>query len=165
MNVAEKSKRPYVLIFSLVVNALLIGVLLGGSFAKRGDRGPSGPPHNAFELVRGLDQAVDVDDRRQVRATLRKAFAGTRPQRGAVHQAHKDLRAALTAEPYDPAAVRTAFETLNAAEMALKTSMHDVLATELERLTPEQRAALLAPQERHRRRPRTGKPRFQPGRD
>lgn len=152
MSTETQAKPPYILIVSVILNALLIGVLIGGGVAKRGGK-PAGPPASAsaFEMVRSFDQALPQEDRRIVRQTFRRAYSESRAEREAIQQARQVLRAALIADPYDSQAVQNAFERLNSAEMTLTNTIQSVLAVEMERLTPQQRKALIRSQDRGRR--------------
>lgn len=157
MSDETKSNLPVWLIVSLVANALLIGLLIGGGLGHRRGGGPSmGGGEQA--LIRGIDQAVPEDQRRAVRKAFRSAFSDTREQRLRVREARRELASLLGAETYDAEAVRRGFEDLRNADAVMKSQMHGVLAEQFGTLTVEQRQAVLRESNRRdsRRRFRNG---------
>ena len=150
MSEMKQTSIPYALIVSLVINALLLGLLVGGGIAlgKNKDAGPGRGGSGEFALMRGLDSQIDAKDRRAVRKSFREAYETTRAQRREVRAAQIALQQALGAETYDEAAVRDAFQTLTTAEADLKSGLHEALATEFGRLSLAQRQALLRQQRR-----------------
>ncbi len=162
MSEGTKSRLPIWLIVSLLANALLIGVLIGGGLGQR----KAGPPvvqqaGGEEALMRGIDRAVPNDQRRAVRQAFRRAFADSRQERIRVRDARQALARLFAAENYDAAEVQAAFAELRDADAAMKARMHDVLAEHLGALSVEQRRALLRDYNRSngaRGRPRGDRP-------
>ncbi len=126
------------LIASLAVNLFLGGVLIGGALIGR-------PAHllgGGFDSLMALREAAMAlpDDGP---AVLRGAFLERRGDlfgevRG-LHAARRDVRAAMTEEPFDPDRVAAAFATLRGQTADLQTLVHETLAQAMADLTPEQR--------------------------
>lgn len=151
MDEQTKTKLPIWLIISLVANALLIGLLIGGGLGQRQSQPPSfGGSERAF--AGSIDRVLSPEDRTQVRRAFRDAYRQTRAQRQEVRAARRDLAALIAADPYDEADVIAAFQALRAADSRAKAGLHDVLAAQLGDLTPEQRKAVLGNLERGERR-------------
>lgn len=153
MSDAGKSKVPVWLVVSLIVNALLIGVLIGGGLGQR----KAGPPPGGVgggeqALIRGIDQSLPDDQRRIVRRAFRQAFAESREQRIAVRDARRRLGQLLAAETYDADAVRESFRALREADAAMRAQMQDVLAEQFGTLTAAQRRAIIEDLNRRSRR-------------
>ena len=158
MSEATKPGLPIWLILSIVLNALLIGLIIGGGLGNR-KAGPPPPQGGEQVLMRGIDRAVPDEQRREVRRVFRQAFAETRPERIASRAARRELATALQAETYDEAAVKAALTKMRTADEAMRTRMQEVLAEQLGRLSVEQRRTLIeqmSRRERHFRRDRHG---------
>lgn len=154
MTAVTPSRLPIWLIVSLLVNALLIGVLIGGGLGQRKAGPAMAGPGGEDMLVRGIDRAVPDEQRRAVRRAFRRAFADSRQERIQVRNTRQRLAALLAAEDYEASEVQSAFEDLRAAEAAMKARLHDVLAEQLATLSPEQRQAILSDMDRRDRRRR-----------
>lgn len=142
MSEQTKSRFPYYLIASLVVNGLLIGLLAGGALGKRNQPPPSANA-GEFQIARGINQVASPEDRRAVRQALREAFRNTRDERRALRSAREALKQAMLADPYDQAAVQAAFVDLRAADSDVKVGLHDALALQMGKLSVEQRTAIM----------------------
>ena len=144
MSDGTKIRLPIWLIVSLMVNALLIGLLIGGGFGQR-QAGPAPIAGVGSEqaMIRGIDQAVPADQRQAVRRTFRRAYADSRTERVRVRDARQALGRLLSAEPYDSEAVQAAFQELREADSAMKQRMHDVLAEQFGALSQDQRRAIM----------------------
>ena len=148
------SRLPIWLVVSLIVNALLIGLLIGGGLGKR-NSGPSPHPGGGeMELARGIESVVEGEDRAAMRQALRAAFERSRGERRELRQARRDLGQLLGAEPYDREAVLAGFARMRAADGKMKAGLHDELAIQLEKLSVEQRRAMLRFVESNARQPR-----------
>ena len=144
MSESTKSRLPIWLIVSLLVNALLIGLLVGGGLGQRkAGPGPGGGGGDEQALIRSIDQALPSDQRQAVRQAFRRAFADTRQERVRVRDARRALGRLLSADPYDSAAVENGFRELREADSAMRARMHDELARQLGALSVEQRRAIL----------------------
>ena len=151
-----KSRLPIWLIVSLMANALLIGLIIGGGLGQR-KSGPSPSiPGDERALIRGIDEAVPSDQRQTVRRAFRQAFEDSRSERRAVRDARRKLGTLLSADAYDAAEDQSAFQDLRDAESAMKKRMHDVLAEQFGALSEAQRRAIV--QDLNRRGARRGPP-------
>lgn len=143
MSEGTKTRLPIWLIVSLMANALLIGLLIGGGLGQR-KAGPgvvSGGSEQA--LMRAVDRSVSSDQRREVRTAFRRAFADTRPERVRIRNARRELGKLLAARNYDAQAVEAAFAELREADAEMKARMHSVLNAQFQDLTPEQRRGVV----------------------
>jgi len=158
MSEQTTSKLPIWLVVSLIANALLIGVLIGGGLGQRKAGPPAGGgiPGNEQALMRGIDRSLPDDQRRLVRRAFREAFAESRAERVAVREARQRLSRLLAAETYDAEAVRESFKRLREADTAMRARMQDVLAEQFGTLSLSQRRAII--EDLSRRRPRRGGP-------
>lgn len=153
MSDAKTSKLPIWLVVSLIVNALLIGVLIGGGLGQRKAGPPPGGPGGSEQaLIRGIERSLPDDQRQIVRRTFRQAFAESRDQRIAVREARQRLGRLLAAEAYDAEAVRESFRQLREADAEMRAQIQDVLAEQFGTLTAEQRRAILEDLNRRTRR-------------
>jgi len=152
-----KTRLPIWLIASLMANALLVGLVIGGGLGQKRAGPPLGAGGSEQALIRGIDQSIPEDQRRAVRQAFRRAFSDTRRERVRLRDAQSDLAGRLAAEPYDADAVRKGFEEMRNADAAMKARMHDVLADQFGALTVEQRRAVIEDFNR--------RPRGRPGRD
>lgn len=143
MSDSAKSRLPIWLIASLMANALLVGLLIGGGLGQKRAGPPVGVGGSEQALVRGIDQAIPEGERRAVRQAFRRAFADTRQERVRLRDARSELGRRLSAEPYDAEAAREGFEDVRNADAAMKARMHDVLANQFGNLTAEQRRAVI----------------------
>lgn len=152
MSDATSSKLPIWLIVSLIANALLIGVLIGGGLGQR----KAGPPPSAVgqeeSIIRGIDRALPDEERREVRQIFRRAFADSRDERVRVRNARRALGRLMNAEQYDAEAVRAGFEELREADAAMKARMHNLIADQFGTLSAEQRRVILRESNRADRR-------------
>lgn len=153
MSDAKTSKLPIWLVVSLIVNALLIGVLIGGGLGQRKAGPPPGGPGGSEQaLIRGIERSLPDDQRQIVRRAFRQAFVESREQRIAVRDARQRLARLLAAETYDADAVRESFQKLREADAAMRAQMQDVLTEQFGTLTAEQRRAILEDLNRRSRR-------------
>ena len=152
MSDATSSKLPIWLIVSLIANALLIGVLIGGGLGQR----KAGPPPSAVgqeeALIRGIDRALPDEERREVRQIFRRAFADSREERVRVRNARRALGRLMNANSYDADAVRAGFEELREADAAMKARMHNLIADQFGTVSAEQRRIILRESNRANRR-------------
>lgn len=157
MSDTKTSKLPIWLVVSLIVNALLIGVLIGGGLGQRkAGPPPGGGAGGEQALIRGIDRSLPDEQRRLVRRAFRQAFAESREQRIIVRDARQRLGQLLAAEPYDAEAVRESFRELREADAAMRARIQDVLAEQFGALTVEQRRAII--EDLNKRRPPRGRP-------
>lgn len=135
-----------VLAISLIANALLLGLWIGNAMGKGKpphDRGHRGGNEEAV-IARALESIMPEGARQEMRAAFREGFREAAPYMLQKRQARQELKAALGAEPFAPAAVEAAFDRILEADERLTRSFHGVLAEELAGLTQEQRNELVA---------------------
>lgn len=155
MSDTNTSRLPIWLVVSLIVNALLIGLIIGGGLGQRKAGPPPGGAQGSEQaLIRGIDQSLPDDQRRVVRRAFREAFQGSRQERVRVRDARRELGQLLSAESYDADAVREGFRQLREADAAMNARMHEVLAEQFGALTLQQRQAII--RDLNKRGPRAG---------
>ena len=71
MSEASKSRLPIWLIVSLMANALLIGLLIGGGLGQHSAGPPAVRGGGEQALMRGIDQALPAEQRRELRRVFR----------------------------------------------------------------------------------------------
>ena len=151
------SKLPVWLVVSLIVNALLVGVIIGGGLGQRKAGPPPGSSAGSEQaLMRGIDRSLPDDERRVVRRAFREAFEGSREERMRVNDSRRRLGELLSAETYDAEAVRENFRQLREADSAMRAKIQDVLAEQFGTLTLEQRRVVI--KDLNQRRPRRRRP-------
>ncbi|MEM9572127.1 MAG: periplasmic heavy metal sensor [Pseudomonadota bacterium] len=143
MSEAPKTRLPIWLIVSLMANALLVGVMIGGGLGQKRAGPANVGPGGEQALIRSLDHAVPDEQRRAVRQAFRRAFAQSRNERVRLRDARRQLGQLLGADPYDADAVAAAFTDMREADSAMKASMHEVLAEQFGALSAEQRRAII----------------------
>ena len=149
-----KSQRwTWLLVGSLMANALLVGLLIGGGLARQ-HQGPGPEPRGEMAMARSIDRVVPDAQRAAVRGALRRAFSETRAERRDLRLARDELARQLANDTYDRDAVVAAFARMRAAEDQSKAALHEALASQLQALSPEQRRALLADMDEHSHRRR-----------
>ena len=126
------------LVLSIVVNLALAGFAVGRMTRDFAPFPGFDPMVGVVRLVRFLDE----DRRRAVVGDLWERRRELRPALRAIRGAQRDVTAALTAEPFDEAALREALEAFRERLERSQTGSHEMLATVAARLTPEERAYL-----------------------
>lgn len=128
-----------VLVVSLALNLAVAGLAAGVAL-----RGHDGRPPRGFDMTLGpIGQALAPQDRAAIRDTLRGRGDGA----GLRFNRQKDLdtlMAALTAEPFDAAALRSALATPVARITKLQTDAVAALADRIIAMTPDERASFAA---------------------
>ena len=152
-----------VLVISLIANALLVGLWIGNMVGRGSntpvERGPRGGGEDAV-IARALESVLPDGARQDMRAAFRQGLREAAPYMRDKHQARQQLKDALAADPFDPAALQRAFEKIRAADERLTRSFHAVLSDELATLSPDQRAELVAWMDRMEARRRAWHGRF-----
>lgn len=126
------------LVVSLVVNLALAGFIVGRMTRDFSPMPGLDPLVGVVRLVRFLDD----DRRREVVGDLWDRRRELRPSLRAIRGSQRDVVAALTAEPFDEAALRGALEAFRDGLERSQAGSHEILATVAGRLTPEERAYL-----------------------
>ena len=124
------------LALSLAINLAVAGLAAGIAL-----RGKDGHPPRNFDMSLGpVARALSPEDRAAIRESLRaRRDLGPRRGRDADLQA---LIAALTAEPYDSAALQAALEGPVAQAARFQAVAAQALAARIDAMSPEARTAL-----------------------
>lgn len=142
MSEPGKPTRSWLLIGSLMVNMLLVGLIAGSAIGGRGGAEAREFQRSEIRLARGVLETASREERRRIGKLLGQALRENRDLAIARVEARKTLAEALAREPYDEAAVRSAFTALNEADRALQAAIQDTLAGEMGSLSREQREML-----------------------
>lgn len=136
------SKRWAIIFFiSLALNIFLAAVIGAGIWKSKEHQAFRGPPvYSAPWAGRVLGDEV----REKSRAIMRERRAAIRESRRRLRELHEAAQAALTAQPYDRAALEKALADLRAHSQQALSGMHGHLATLSEQLTDAQRQELSA---------------------
>lgn len=131
------------LIISLIVNALFVGLIVGGMLGKpRHGHGGPGRGNPDFAIARGIQSVVPESERDEIRSAFRAAFMESRELIGKKREAQSRLSEALVATPFDKAAVDEAFAEIREADNVLKERFQSVLSERLAEMDPSERQAL-----------------------
>ncbi len=127
------------LVFSLVVNLLLIG-FLGGRMAGHGPPPGFGPDPTAgfFRLLGFLNE----ERRATITPELRKQMGEFIPMLRKIHRDQKDVFETLTADPFDPNALASALADLRSNLTAAQVASHRSFVQMAISLTPDERQSL-----------------------
>lgn len=141
-----------ILVFSLALNLLLVGGLIGHWL-----RG--GPPRPIPDHLGWIIRHLDDDTRRALRPKLESHIREARPLRREMRDAQREFQQALTTEQFDESRLEAALARLRAASGAWQEAMHDEMIIILKNLPPEERRRVVSFLERHdARRRRSGPP-------
>jgi uncharacterized membrane protein len=133
-----------VLILALLLS-LAANLALGGFIAGRMSAPASPPAPVAMDPYVGSLRALrDLPEHRQaaMRPLLREHLRDLRPSVRDVRRAQRRVDEALTAEPFDPAALATALERFRTALLESQERSHGALVQLTGSLNPEERLAL-----------------------
>ena len=138
--------RSWVLIVSLTLNLFLVGLIAGHRLSPPPP--PESIPGTVFADLRRMSEALPPE----TRGEIRDHFEAHRPDmiRGlmAMRAARHDVRDVLQREPYDPEALRAAFDTLRDRTDAVQAIVHTALIEIAGQLDPDERLAIARPPER-----------------
>lgn len=142
----SESRFPWrtLLFVSAAMNLLIIGGAVGAYGA--GVRVAREAPGEIVDRIpgpRALMAALPQGTRAKMREELAASWVQSRQLREAAVQARRDSYAAMAAEPYDAARVKTAFARQRAADQAAVQLFQDNIADAFARLSPEERRAAL----------------------
>lgn len=137
MSLNYKSLGTWVMIISLTLNLLFIGGI-SARFLNRTSIRPL--PPNVGWLLRDMD----TDTKEQLRPRLEQYEEETRPLRGSMFRAQRDLNNLMATEPLDQEAIRAAFSELRRTNLAYQEASHEQTLAILAALTPEQRQHALS---------------------
>jgi uncharacterized membrane protein len=143
---AEAPRRTWTkwaLVASLGLNLVFVG-LIAGALAK-------GPPPPVVSGIGPYVRALPEASRRELGRSLRDSRPDWAGMRGAWQERRQAMAAALTAEPFDPAAVAALIDADRQLAGELAERGAELLVVEIGRMSPEDRAAYAAALgERHR---------------
>ncbi len=128
------------LIVSLMFNTFALGLLLSDRFAHRPfmDRMPPGTPRFS-----GPDQSPESQHVRELFQELRDSNRNDfLPLMQGIRAARKQVREAMSAEPFDPAALDAALSGVRAAEQAAAQHAHRSISQLAAQLTHDERLRL-----------------------
>nr|WP_321361364.1 periplasmic heavy metal sensor [uncultured Hyphomonas sp.] len=125
---------PFWLIVSLMVNMILVGLLVGFLLQASPRVPPDGPPPERISWG-----SRDDGTREAMRRVFREAFKASAEERAARATVRKHLAEAVSADPYNPDAVRDAFRELRAADDAVNEATHEAMVTLFATMSLEER--------------------------
>lgn len=128
-----------VLFASLALNLFLAGTM-AGRWGWHGNDHGGGGRHWGTKVW--LDKALGEDAAPKVEKMWEAHRAAMRPRREAAKQERAAIQAALSADPFDPAAYAKALDTSLEQRMAMRASHHAFMVELASVLTPAERAKL-----------------------
>lgn len=128
-----------ILVLSLLLNGLVIGGMASGRWALQAASPWLGSSVNAH-LV-GFAITLPAERRRAIWQATEPERARMRPLRKTIREARATARAALLADPFDPARFTAAQTNLLSAETEARKTAQSLILSIASRLTPEERAA------------------------
>ena len=146
-----RRQRSIVLLASLLINALLIGILATHWFHARNERHGDYSLSPGLPSIHGLSRELDDtarDDLRQRFGTRRDAIRGV--MRNA-HESRRGVVAAMRAEPFDADALASAFAAQRQSDMAVAAAIQSVLVEFAKARNTDDRQALLRAMSRDHR--------------
>jgi Spy/CpxP family protein refolding chaperone len=135
------STRDLILAGSIAANLVLLGFLVGAGVRLAGP-GAAAPPPEAFDGAspRALLFALEPEQRARIREEMVSEGLRSAPLFRELRDARRDLEAAVTAEPFDAEAARTALERQREIGRELQERGDELILRIVSDLTPEQRA-------------------------
>jgi uncharacterized membrane protein len=132
--------RSVILVLSLAVNLFFAGL-----FVTRHAVGPPrGPEAMLARLIGELGARLSDPDR----ATLQRVFdaheAEIKERSGQAMQSRAGIRAAMVAEPFDPAALIAAVDEASARDLAMRRAIERMLLEAATQVSPDGRGKLAA---------------------
>ncbi len=139
MTLTSSPPVRWTLLLSLALNVALIAVLgwQHAPWRERGGHGRHAIPH--LLDVRALRNALTPEREAILRPVLEAHRENIRGRLGDLFRARRALRETIAAEPFDAAALETAFAQLRAADAATAIEAHAMLVEVLAAATPEER--------------------------
>ena len=126
---------------SLVFNMLIVGIVAGFLLANSGDRGGrlDGPTRSLVGTP--FIRALEPEDRRALALEIRRDDARLRENRSALRARFEALLDALNADPFDPEAVRAILREQRDIALRRQNIGEALLVDQLQKLSPDERAA------------------------
>lgn len=124
------------LALSVALNLAVAGLVVG---ARMGDGPHRGMPRDMS--FGPFSEALDSDDRRAIRKALMERLGEFREQRAAARAEFETLLTALRADPFDPEALKSALDALEARNAERLDLGRSLIETRLIGMSPQERAA------------------------
>ena len=133
------------LIGSLALNLFFVGT--AGALTARHYIAPAQLPpveraRTAAARIERLAAPLPAADAEKLRAAFRERAGAAEGARDALNAAFERVQAALRAEPFDPAALGTAFSAARAARPAYELAMQQIIAAGAQAMSHEGRSKL-----------------------
>jgi uncharacterized membrane protein len=133
------------LVGSLALNLFFVGT--AGALTARHYIAPTQPApversRTAAARVERLAAPLPAADAEKLRAAFRERAGAAEGARDALNAAFERVSAALRAEPFDPAALGTAFSAARAARPAYELAMQQIIAAGAQAMSHEGRSKL-----------------------
>jgi len=142
------------LLTALVVASLAVNLFLAGLLAGDWLMGRYGPPPFAPAINPSwMRHALGPDAERMVAPVMRRHMDEIREHIEATRRARRAVGAALTAEPFDRAALEDALARIRTQNAEAQAAFHGAFVDVADKLSPEQRAELAKESQRRRRPP------------
>lgn len=146
--VTKKKNRTitFVLVFSLALNLLFIGGLIGRSVF-------GGPPKHLPNHMGWMLRNLSDEKREALRPQLKERAGSLRIVRQEMRQARQRLSAAIREEPLDERALKLALKDLRSASNKFQVVTHENMSTILKEMSLEDREKalkFLSRREKHR---------------
>src|SRR5947207_14391359 len=141
--VGDRASR--VLLFvSLALNLFFLGVLGATAVRQLWLQPPAviEPSRSAAERIDRLAATLSAADAEKLRAGFRTREQALEAAHSAYRRAQEAARAALRAEPFDVAALRSAKSDTRAARQALDLALHEVISTAAAQMSSAGRGSL-----------------------
>lgn len=127
---------------SLLVASLALNLLVVGVVATVGLRHGFAPPPAAGQTtVLNFARSLPPDRKAMIWNATREERRALRPFWAELRKGRANVRAALTAEPFDPARYKAAHDQLLEAELRVRKAAHSLVELVATRLSPEERRA------------------------
>ena len=144
MTIQDRSSR-WLLVGSLALNLFFIGTL--GALAVRHYVLPAQPaaterPRTAAARIERLAAPLPAADAEKLRAAFRAREAAAESTRDTLNRAFERMQAALRAQPFDAAQLRTALAGVRTARPAYEQVMQEIYLTGASAMSPEGRIKL-----------------------
>ncbi|MHC0054422.1 periplasmic heavy metal sensor [Actibacterium sp. D379-3] len=129
------------LVVSLTLNFLFLGLVGGAVLHRVGPRADAPPPGGDLLSYGPYTHAFSPEDRKALRALLKRDAADLRDNRRAVRRGFDQVVAALRAQPYDAAAVQALLEQQQAGVAQQVSHVSGLMLEHIARMSDAERAA------------------------
>lgn len=132
------------LFVSVAVNILLVGVIGGAALSNlRHDRAAAQQAIARAQNIRAVLEAVPPERRAPIREKVVTALREGRPAREEAREARAEVYELTNRPAYDPAAVKSAYARMRAAEAKVAEQLQNTVADAMSDLNVEERRTLL----------------------